>query len=244
MGSLLGVAESDLAQMPKLLKKLAFCFSPLSGPDELERGKQAAAELLTRFEALLLEPKGLLSSLERELKGECHAVLVANAVGLLWQAFEATAGLLASSLLRLSQDPQLRTALEADPAQMPDFLLEVLRTESPIQNTRRYVARAGVLAGQTVQAGDAILVLLAAANQDPRANPEPERFRLDRTGRQIFTFGGEPHTCPGQVLALSIAGAGLLECLRSRIDFLEVPQDLTYHTSVNARLPVWPTCLN
>jgi len=239
MGSLLGVAETDLAQMPKLLKKLAYCFSPRSGPNELERGKQAAAELLTRLEVLLLEPQGLLASLERELAAQGRAVLVANAVGLLWQAFEATAGLLASGLLRLSQNPELRTTLKTNPTQITDFSLEVLRTHSPIQNTRSYVARAGVLAGQRVQAGDAVLLLLAAANLDSRVNPDPLCFELGRRNRTLFTFGIGPHTCPGQVLALSIAGAGLLECLRSRIDFLEVQQGLTYRTSVNARLPVW-----
>jgi len=60
-----------------------------------------------------------------------------------------------------------------------------------------------------------VLVVLAAANRDPAANPEPARFDPLRRDRQAFTFGVGPHACPGEAMATAIAEAGverLLAC--------------------------------
>jgi cytochrome P450 len=114
---------------------------------------------------------------------------------------------------------------------------EVLRYDSPVQNTRRFVAEDCVIAGQPVRAGEAILVLLAAANRDPAANPHPDRFDLARSERRLFTFGLGAHACPGEQLASAIAVAGVQHLLASGLD----PRGLrwSYRPSANARIPLF-----
>ena len=114
--------------------------------------------------------------------------------------------------MALGRHREARERLAADPDLLPAVLLEVLRHDPPVQNTRRFVARDGDVAGQGMREGDAVLVLLAAANRDPAANPAPERFDPCRQERRIFTFGAGIHACPGDALAIAIARAGVERC--------------------------------
>jgi cytochrome P450 len=114
---------------------------------------------------------------------------------------------------------------------------EVLRYDPPVHNTRRFVSRDGVIAGQPVRAGDVILVVLAAANRDPLANPHPEHFDPFRPSRRRFTFGAAQHACPGERLATAITEAAVRSLLAHNL----VPASLTepprYRPSVNTRIP-------
>ncbi len=109
-----------------------------------------------------------------------------------------------------------------------------------MQNTRRFVARDGVVAGQAMREGDAVLVLLAAANRDPAVNPNPERFDPCRQERRIFTFGAGVHACPGYALAVAIARAGVERLLLTGLDLERFAAAVTYRPSVNARIPGGP----
>jgi cytochrome P450 len=84
---------------------------------------------------------------------------------------------------------------------------------------------------------DVILVLLASANRDPQLNNNPDTFLLDRPNRRSFTFGAGRHQCPGQRLALSIAGATLKQLLAMRpaLD----PLKREYRPSTNGRIPLF-----
>ena len=109
----------------------------------------------------------------------------------------------------------------------------------PIQNTRRFLAGSGTILGQQMKEGDAILVVLAAANRDPLANPDPERFESLRKNRRVFTFGAGAHGCPGECLAVSIAEAGVLQLMSLGLRVEELAGPPGYRPSVNARIPLW-----
>src|SRR5262249_18318174 len=152
----------------------------------------AAGYLLEMFHSLLGREEGLLGVLAREAKRagrEETDVIVANGAGFLSQSYEATAGLIGNTLLALAARPETRKQVAADPGLLGSVIQEVSRYDSPVQNTRRFLAEDEYVAGAEMKAGDAILVILAAANRDPSANPNPERFDVFRTERRIFTFG-------------------------------------------------------
>jgi len=105
------------------------------------------------------------------------------------------------------------------------------------------VAEEGNIAGRAMKRGETVLVLLAAANRDPLANPDPDRFDETRRDRRIFTFGAGPHACPGQSLATRIAVAGVLHLLRQGVEPARFAPRPAYRPSGNTRVPLlaWRT---
>jgi cytochrome P450 len=167
--------------------------------------EELAYALPVRTLATLLGIGDDLTPLIRECSQAIFGGGAANRLGLLVQSCDATAGLIGNTLL--ADGPTVE---------------EVLRLDSPVQNTRRYVAEDGVVAGVPMRRGDAIVVVLAAANRDPRANG------------QIFTFGIGPHACPGQHVAVAIAEAGVRELRRRGVT---IPRPVRYRESLNVRIP-------
>jgi cytochrome P450 len=165
--------------------------------------------------------------------------VVANGVGFLSQAYEATAGLIGNTLLALAAQPALRARIGADPLLLPAVVREVSRHDAPVQNTRRFVAAAGGVAGGDMAPGDAVLVLLAAANRDPAANPRPHGFDAHLPERRLFTFGVGAHACPGETLAVGIAAAGVAALLDAGLEPKGLPSRLTYRPSANTRIPLF-----
>jgi len=238
---LLGFADKELPQLSDWMRDFVACLSPLSTPGQLDVASSAAAALMDRFERLVNArpaPHGrLLAGVQAEAPPRSQTLL-ANLVGLLSQTCEATAGLLGNSLAALAREPDLRRKLASRWALLPALVEEVARHDPSVQNTRRFVARSTIVDGTVLAPGDAVLLVLAAANRDPALNPSPATFELMRTHRQTLGFGYGPHACPGQALAFTIAAAGLQALLSGglRTDAL-LASGWDYQPSVNARIP-------
>jgi len=224
VGSLLGVPRAMLRQTALWTGDFVWCLAPASRPEQVEQGKLAAGQLLDLFRS--------------RRRGDPDPV-VANAIGLLFQAYEATAGLIGNTLLALARHPEARDQAGADPGTVRQIVQEVVRHDAPIQNTRRFLARSGIVAGHAMQEGDGVLVVLAAANRDPSANANPDRLDPFRKDRRSFTFGAGAHACPGEALATTIAAAGVEQLLRAGVDLERLAQTATYRPSANARVPVF-----
>ncbi|MEU0564558.1 cytochrome P450 [Nonomuraea sp. NPDC005983] len=73
------------------------------------------------------------------------------------------------------------------------------------------------MSGGTLKAGTVVMPNLNAANHDPRAFPEPERFDIHRFGAQPphphLAFGYGPHRC----LAAALARVELTEAVRALV---------------------------
>jgi cytochrome P450 len=164
---------------------------------------------------------------------------IANVVGFFSQSYEATAGLTGNTLVALARHAGLRERLAAEPTTLSSIVSEVARHDAPVQNTRRWVADAGVVAGRPMAAGDAILVLLAAANRDPAVNTDPDCFEAGRQDRRAFTFGLGAHACPGEALAVAIASAGVAAMLAAGVAPERVAAAPAYRPSVNTRVPLF-----
>lgn len=242
LASLLGVEAGDLAETAGWVDGFVGALAPGAPAAAIARGIEAAGALWTSFAALAARPGGgLLAILAREA-GRCPHLagdaVIANGIGFLSQAYEATAGLLGNTLRALAARPALVPAAVAEPTLLRAVLDEVQRFDPPVQNTRRFVATPGSIAGRELAEGDAILVVLAAANRDPAANPHPERFDPARADRKSFTFGLGLHACPGAAIAVSIAAAGIAELLHAGLDFGELPKEASFRPSVNTRIPI------
>jgi len=243
VAGLLGVPPDRLRETAQWTDDFVRCLSPLSTLEQIEQSKTAAGRLLDLFGSLLAGrgTGGLLGTLAaqaRRFGREDVDVIVANGIGFLSQSYEATAGLIGNTLLVLISQPAVCEQVAGDPGLLRHVVQEVLRYDPPVQNTRRFLAASGEIDGQQMKEGDAILVVLAAANRDPQANPNAQRFEMLRENRRTFTFGAGAHACPGETLAASIAEAGVRQLLASglRVEELARPR---YRASANVRIPIW-----
>ena len=88
-------------------------------------------------------------------------------------------GMLSGSACLLTEHPDQRAKLLADPRLIPNAVEELLRLTSPVQNLARTATRAVELHGVTIPAGKKVLLGYAAANRDEREFGS-ERGRLRR----------------------------------------------------------------
>jgi cytochrome P450 len=115
---------------------------------------------------------------------------------------ETTVRLLAAALLLLGERPDLQHTLRAQRDLIPNFVEEALRYESPVKGHFRLSRVPTTVGGVDMPAGTTVMLLLGAANRDPRRFEEPGEFRVDRiNARQHIAFGHGVHTCPGAPLA-------------------------------------------
>ena len=121
----------------------------------------------------------------------------------------------------LSDHPDQRRELAADPGLIPNAIEELLRFEPPPPHIGRYVTRDVELHGETVPEGSAILLLVGAANRDDREFDDPDRFDIHREIRQHLSFGYGIHFCLGAALA-RLEGRVALEELLKRFPDWEV----------------------
>lgn len=129
-------------------------------------------------------------------------------IGLLVQAYDATAGLIGNAVAAARRHPSGRWPV-------PDLLAETLRYDPPVRQTRRLATVPLRIAGVAVSAGAIVVLDLAAANRDPSAFADPDVFRPGRGGPDPLTFGGPPRVCPGRDHALAIA-TGVVEAVLAR----------------------------
>ncbi|MES2041969.1 MAG: cytochrome P450 [Pseudomonadota bacterium] len=249
MGSVLGFEEDALPALASWMADFVRCLSPLSTAEQIDAAHVAAKALQNSFRQLLQDsqakPHGFLAGLQSEAGqfGWHHAdSILSNLIGLLSQTYEATAGLAGNSLIALQAHPDILKNLRdggADfPRKLSELVAEVARYDASVQNTRRFVNQACEIAGQSLQAGDVIVVLLAAANRDAAANADPDTLQLDRPDRKVFTFGHGRHACPGQHIAELIVVLCLQHLLSiSVFDFSTLRW--TYRPSLNGRIPVF-----
>src|SRR3954470_6430707 len=220
VASLLGVPRDRLELAAQWTGEMAAGLAPSATPEQVESGSRAAAELRRLIGGLT--GAGVFSDLSRQAHragGADVETIAANGAGFLLQAYETTAGLIGNTLLALARNPGLREAgLDA-------VIEAVLLFDPPVQNPRRFVARSGLVAGHEMREGDAILVVLAAANRDPTA--------------PLLTFRAGRHACPGQTLATTIARAGVEQALAAGVDPGPLAGGMIYRPSANVRIPLW-----
>ena len=247
IGSLIGVPREELNRTAQWVGEFVRCVFPGSTPEQIERGKLASKHLLELFGDLRQHvgsrsKTGLLAVLARngERVGQLDPdVIIANGIGLLSQAYEATAGLIGNTLLALAARPELRHRFATDVDVARAIMLEMLRYDPPTHNTRRFLARDATVAGQEMEAGDAILVVVAAANRDPAANADPHHFDAARTERRLFTFGAGVHACPGDAFAATIAQTAVRCLIENGLNFDRLADQVTFRPSANVRIPIF-----
>ncbi len=130
------------------------------------------------------------------------AELLGNLMMLVTAGQETTGNLISNAVAAVVDDPALAARLRAAPELLPAAVDELARLHPPTQYTVRTAGTGLDAGGRRIEPGHSVVLLLAAANRDPAAFPDPDTARLDRPARpRPVTFGHGPHFCFGAPLA-------------------------------------------
>jgi cytochrome P450 len=121
---------------------------------------------------------------------------------LLFAGFETTVNLIGNGTLALLRHPEQLAALRADPGLLDAAVEELLRYDGPVEfATWRFTTEPVSYGGVRIEAGEPVLVVLAAADRDPARFADPDRLDLGRAASGQLGLGHGIHFCLGAPLA-------------------------------------------
>ncbi|MCP2295061.1 Cytochrome P450 [Nocardia amikacinitolerans] len=145
---------------------------------------------------------------------------------LLAAGHETTVNLIGNAVLELLRDPASAERLRADPTGVPAYVEEILRCQGPVHlATARFTTAPITLGGQYIDAGEFVMISLAAANRDPQRYPDPDGVQPARTDNRHIAFGHGIHYCVGAALARMEATIALTRLL-DRIPAMSLDGDI------------------
>jgi cytochrome P450 len=183
--------------------------SQFLSPEALAETQAAGMSLAGYFQDLIAARRGrltndVLSALIRaEEEGDRLDTfeLISQAIGLLIAGFETTIGLIGNGVRALLRHPAELAKLRARPELVTSAVEECLRYDGPIVLTGRVLHADAEFGGKTIPKNARVWGMLAAADRDPDAFPEPDRFDVGRQPNEHLAFGGGAHYCLGAHLA-------------------------------------------
>ncbi|HWT81293.1 MAG TPA: cytochrome P450, partial [Candidatus Methylomirabilis sp.] len=117
--------------------------------------------------------------------------------------------------------PDILARLRRERGAVPAFVEEAMRWDAAAQGFVRTPTRDVSLHGKVIPSGAQVLVHIGAANRDPRAFPDPDRFDLDRPIARHLGLGQGAHFCIGGPLARVLARVAA-EDLTVRAGLIEI----------------------
>ena len=230
---MLGVPTSDCDQ----LKAWSADFAEVLGnfqhnPDRAARTLKCVEEMTTYFCEAIREQRerpreGLINSfITAEIEGDrlTDEEIIANCIVTMVGGQETTTNLIGNGILSLVRNPEQMQQLRDDSALVPSAVEELLRYESPSQQTARICPEDTELGGKLIRRGQAVIAVMAAGNRDPERFADPDALDLARTDNRHLAFGWASHFCFGAALA-RIEGQLTFEALARRTSNLALAPD-------------------
>ncbi|MEU5400805.1 cytochrome P450 [Streptomyces sp. NPDC005963] len=222
---LLGVPEEDRSTLSAWSDPIAAAIgSSRLGADDSRAASQSMAQMLTYLRGLLTRKDGppaphtlrALLATGTDNPDQDFDELLANCALLLIAGHETTTHFIGNAALALLDHPQAADQLRNRMDLLPAAVEELLRYDSPVQLMLRRARHDLELAGRSIAAGQAVLLVCGAANRDPAAFPDPDVLDFQRPSGRHVAFGYGPHFCLGAALA-RLEGVVVLEALLTRL---------------------------
>ena len=210
IGSMLGVPSADRAQFNPWTDRIIAVFATGRVTSEvMETGHLALVEMRSYLHDLIDERRrhpseDLISWLvaNSEPNGTLtEAEVLANCVTLYTAGHASTSGLIGKAFLALFRHPDQLRRLRDHPDLIGNAVEEFLRYDTSVQRAWRVAPDDVELSGCPIHRGDAVHMLLGAANHDPARFEEPESFNIGRQNSRHLAFGHGGHLCMGAPLA-------------------------------------------
>ncbi|GAB1446193.1 cytochrome P450 [Flammeovirgaceae bacterium] len=144
---------------------------------------------------------------EKELVSICIFLFIAGE--------ETTAASISTGILHLLRQRHLYEYLKVHPGKLPVAMEELLRYDSPVQLLGRITTTEIIVNGVTIPPESSLIVVLAAANRDPRIFEQPDELNFERVNKKHLTFGWGPHFCMGEWLGRAEITMGINAILKT-----------------------------
>ena len=215
--AILGVPDEDEPMMLRLTQEF---FG--ANDDDLSRAKAsmtpleaeaAQAEVIAEFNAYFRH----VSAERRRHPTDDLASVIANAtidgepisdidamgyyVTIAFAGHDTTSSSVAGAIWALAERPDELARVRSDPSLIPGLVDEAVRWTTPIHQVVRRAVSDSEVRGQTVRAGDWVVLLFPSGNRDEDVFEDPFDFRSNRRPSKQIGFGYGAHVCLGQHLA-------------------------------------------
>ena len=238
IGRMMGLPDEDLPRFKELSTEL-LGLTAIGNDELMDQGIAANGQLLEYFEELIrfkrknpgqdivsrlieAEEEGDRLSLE-ELYSTCVLLLVAG--------HETTTRLIGNGMYLLLKHPDQMEILKREPELMPNAIEEMLRYEPPVQLMPRFALEDCEFYGRKIRKNQLIAPIIASANRDPVANPDPDVFDVTREEIKHVSFGHGIHLCLGLNLA-RLEGRVAINALLSRFPAMTMAEQALSWTPI------------
>jgi cytochrome P450 len=236
LGAMFGVPEAEFLRVRGWLDDFFVRDKPEPGrePRQVVAMRELRAYVDTLVAARLESPGDDLMSamLAAREDGEAltHEQVAVTTMTFLTAGFESTNNLFTNMVHALALHPEIHARLRADPSLVPAFTEEAMRWDAAAQGFVRTPTRDMEIGDSKVPEGAQVLVHIGAANRDPDAFPDPDRFDVDRGGGRHLGLGHGAHFCVGGPLGRMLARVAV-EDLVARAPTVAVDLDAAVRVS-------------
>lgn len=168
--------------------------------------------------------------------------IAAVCVLLVVPGLDTFSNLMGNAAVLFARHPEVLPRLAAEPESADAVLDEILRLEPPTHASWRVALEPVEMHGQTIEPGDVVLLLIAAANRDERVFESPETFALGGNSRKHLSFGRGIHYCAGDLLSRLMAKEAFKGLARRIAGLSLVDEQVDYKPGIwlrgPSRLPV------
>ena len=249
IGNLLGVPRDEREPLRGWSLAILGALEPVVTPDAFERGNCAVHDFIAYLETLIERRRAspghpdqdvLTRLIQGEEAGErlSPPELLHNCIFLLNAGHETTTNLIGNGIELLIGHPDEAARLRAQPELIQTCIEECLRYESPNQLGNRLVVEPIEIGGVQFEPGAYFTLCIGAANRDPEAFPDADRFDIARSPNPHLAFAAGAHACAGMAVARLEARIAVLRTLQR---FSTLRLDGTGSRAQRARFRGWQT---
>lgn len=241
---MLGVPTSDYTQLIRWSADFAQVLGNFQhNPERAPQVLRSLEEMISYFRSAIRDhhnypQDGLINALiTAEIDGDrlTEEEVIANLIVTMVGGQETTTNLIGNGLLSLLRHPDQLEKLKAELSLVPSAVEELLRYESPSQQTARLAPDDVELGGKTILKRQAVIAVMGAANRDPERFPDPDRLDITRQDNRHVAFAWASHFCFGAPLARLEGQITFETVLRRMPNIALTPGPLTWRENLGLR---------
>jgi len=239
---ILGIPEEDQSSFKGWAWDVAPILDPFVSAPDMAKVVTAGMSLVNYFNELIPQRRGAQSedllaqliAVEEEGERLTHEELISTCILLLLAGHETTMNLMGNGLLALMRSPSQLDRLRGDPGLIGSAVEELLRRDGPAILTARIAQESVVVEDKEVVPGRLCIVLIGAANRDPKVFADPDRLDVGREPNKHLAFSAGPHFCLGATLARLEAQAAIGQII-DRFGTIELSEEPEWRRTVTFR---------